>query len=338
MVRDLAIDLGTANTLVYAQGQGILLNEPSVVAVDTRTNDVLAVGADAKLLIGRTPSSIRAMRPIRDGVVAHFRMTEQMLRYFIEKARGRWSRPKPRVVVCVPTGITEVEHQAVQDTTMRAGAKSAHLIEEPMAAGIGARLPVQEPEGQMVVDIGGGTTEVAIISFGGIVTSSSVRVGGDELDEAIMQYVKKTHALSLGERSAEDVKLAIASASPNPPRDTTEIRGRDLVRGLPKAITLTTTEVQEAISDPLNVVVDSVRETLDRCPPELAGDIMSSGVVMTGGGALLHGLDERLRQEIGTPVHIADDPLTCVVRGAGECLEQFSKLAPVLMSTGPVGP
>jgi rod shape-determining protein MreB and related proteins len=333
---DLAVDLGTANTVVYKRGEGIVIFEPSVVAIDEETGTVQAIGESAKRMIGRTPASIRATRPLRHGVIADFEITEEMLRYFIRKAADR--RSAPRVIVCVPTGITEVEHQAVQDTTMRAGAKSAHLIEEPMAAGIGARLPVQEPEGQMVVDIGGGTTEVAIISFGGIVTSSSVRVGGDELDEAIMQYVKKTHALSLGERSAEDVKLAIASASPNPPRDTTEIRGRDLVRGLPKAITLTTTEVQEAISDPLNVVVDSVRETLDRCPPELAGDIMSSGVVMTGGGALLHGLDERLRQEIGTPVHIADDPLTCVVRGAGECLEQFSKLAPVLMSTGPVGP
>jgi rod shape-determining protein MreB and related proteins len=330
MVRDLAIDLGTANTLVYAQGQGIVLNEPSVVAIDTRTNEVLAVGSDAKLLIGRTPSSIRAMRPIRDGVVAHFRMTEQMLRYFIGKARGRWTRPKPRVVVCVPTGITEVEHQAVQDTTLRAGAKSAHLLEEPMAAGIGAGLAVQEPEGAMVVDIGGGTTEVAVISYGGIVTSSSVRVGGDEMDESIMQYVKKVHAVSLGERSAENVKLAIASAAPKPQRGETEIRGRDLIRGLPKAITLTTAEVQEAISDPLNVIVDSVRETLDRCPPELAGDIMSSGVVMTGGGALLQGLDERLKLEIGTPVHIADDPLTCVVRGAGECLEEFPRLRSVL--------
>jgi rod shape-determining protein MreB and related proteins len=333
MTRDLAVDLGTANTLVYAQGQGIVLNEPSVVAVDTRTNDVLAVGADAKLLIGRTPSHIRAMRPIKDGVVTHFRMTEQMLRYFIGKMRGRWPLPKPRVVVCVPTGITEVEHQAVQDTTLRAGARSAHLIEEPMAAGIGAGLPVQEPEGQMVVDIGGGTTEVAIISYGGIVTSSSVRVGGDELDEAIMQYVKKVHAVSLGERSAEEVKLAIGSASPRPREGSTEIRGRDLVRGLPKAIQLSGAEIQEAISDPLNVVVDSVRETLDRCPPELAGDIMSSGIVMTGGGALLHGLDERLRQETGTPVHIAEDPLTSVARGAGKCLEQFASLRPILMSS-----
>jgi rod shape-determining protein MreB and related proteins len=329
MVRDLAIDLGTANTLVYAQGQGIVINEPSVVAVDTQTNNVLAVGADAKLVIGRTPSTIRATRPIRDGVVAHFRITEQMLRYFIGKARGRFTRPKPRVVVCVPTGITEVEQQAVQDTTLRAGAKSAHLLEEPMAAGIGAGLPVHEPQGTMVVDIGGGTSEVAIISYGGIVTASSVRVGGDELDEAIMQYVKKVHAVSLGERSAENVKLAIASAAPKPQEGQAEVRGRDLVRGLPKAITLTTAEVQEAIADPLNVIVDTVRETLDRCPPELAGDVMSSGVVMTGGGALLNGLDQRLRQEIGTPIHIADDPLTCVVRGAGQCLEELPRMGPV---------
>jgi rod shape-determining protein MreB and related proteins len=337
MSQDVAIDLGTANTLVYARGQGIVLNEPSVVAFNTSTGAVLAVGADAKQLIGRTPSYIRAMRPIKDGVVSHLGATEKMLRYFIRKVRGRWSLPRPRVVVCVPTGLTEVEQRAVQEAAKAGGAGHAYLIEEPMAAAIGAGLPIQDPEGVMVVDIGGGTTEVAIISFGGIVTSTSVRVGGDELDEAIVQYVKKVHSVSIGERTAEEIKLAIASASDRVEGGRSQAIGRDMVAGLPKAVDLGGEEIRQAIEEPLAAIVDAVRATLDQCPPELAGDIMRRGVVMAGGGALLRGLPERLGAETGLPVLVADEPLECVAIGAGRCLEHFSNLKPLLASPRSVG-
>jgi rod shape-determining protein MreB len=333
MGRDIAVDLGTANTLVYVPGEGVVLNEPSVVAVDTTSDEVLAVGADAKVLIGRTPSHIRAMRPLKDGVVAHFGVTEKMLRYFIKKVRRNRLFPKPRVVVCVPSGITEVEQRAVLESTRSAGARAAYLIEEPMAAAIGAGLPVQEPTGTMVVDVGGGTTEVAVISFGGIVSGTSIPIGGDELDEAIISYVKKAHGMALGERSAEEVKLAIGSASPSVDEKSTEIKGRDLRSGLPAAIELTGEEVRQAMEDPIAAIVDAVRGTLDRCPPELAGDVMGSGIVLAGGVALLTGLDERLRQETAMPIHVADDPLGCVAVGAGRCLEQFRALRHVLQTT-----
>jgi rod shape-determining protein MreB len=335
MGSDIAVDLGTANTLVYVGGEGILLNEPSVVATNASTGEVLAVGAEAKELIGRTPAPIRAQRPLKDGVVAHYRMTEQMLRYFIRKV-GRRGWGRPRVVICVPSGITEVEQRAVEETTRSAGAKEAYVIEEPMAAAIGAGLPVAEPSGAMVVDVGGGTTEVAIISYGGIVAGTSVRIGGDELDEAIVSHVKKVHSVALGERTAEATKIGIGSAWPGEEgadEATMEVRGRDLGQGLPRAIKVTGKEIREAMEDPISSVVEAVRETLDQCPPELASDIMDHGAVLAGGVAQLKGLDERLRQETGIPVHIAEEPLTCVVEGAGRCLEQFHIMSRVLRSS-----
>src|SRR5712691_3532526 len=295
--RDMAVDLGTANTLVYVRGRGIVLNEPSVVAVNTANGAILAVGAEAKRMIGRTPSHIRAIRPLKDGVIADFDITEKMLRYFIQKVHLRKFLAKPRVVVCVPSGITGVEQRAVEEATISAGARAAYIIEEPMAAAIGAGLPIHEPTGNMVVDIGGGTTEVAVISLGGIVTATSVRVGGDELDEAIINYVKKEYSVALGERTAEAIKLAVGSAFPTADDLVAEIKGRDLVSGLPKTIHISAEEVRKAIEEPVNSIIDAVRNTLDRCPPELAADIMDKGVVLTGGGALLKGLDQRLKHE-----------------------------------------
>jgi len=332
MAGDIAVDLGTANTLVYVGGEGIVLDEPSVVATNLSTGEVLAVGAEAKELIGRTPAHIRAQRPLRDGVVAHYRMTEQMLRYFIRKVGRRWWR-RPRVVICVPSGITEVEQRAVEETTRSAGAKEAYVIEEPMAAAIGAGLPVAEPTGAMVVDVGGGTTEVAIISYGGIVAGTSVRVGGDELDEAIVSHVKKAHSVALGERTAEAIKIGIGSAWPGADEEAMEVKGRDLGQGLPRAIEVTAKEIREAMEDPIASMVEAVRETLDQCPPELASDIMDRGAVLAGGVAQLRSLDERLRQETGIPVHVAEDPLTCVVKGAGRCLEEFPSMRRVLRSS-----
>ena len=292
--RDMAVDLGTANTLVYVRGRGIVLNEPSVVAVNTVTGAILAVGAEAKRMIGRTPSHIRAIRPLKDGVIADFDITEKMLRYFIQKVHHRRFLAKPRVVVCVPSGITSVEQRAVEEATISAGARAAFIIEEPMAAAIGAGLPIHEPRGNMVVDIGGGTTEVAVISLGGVVTSTSVRVGGDELDEAIIQFVKKEFSVALGERTAEAIKLAVGSAFPTADEMIAEIKGRDLVSGLPQTIHVTSEEIRRALEEPVNAIIDAVKNTLDRCPPELSADIMDKGVVLTGGGALLKGLDERL--------------------------------------------
>ncbi len=330
--RDMAVDLGTANTLVYVRGRGIVLNEPSVVAINTKTGGIVAVGTEAKRMIGRTPGNIVAIRPLRDGVIADFDTTERMLRYFIQKVHKRRHFAKPRIVVCVPSGITGVEQRAVKDAGYQAGARRVYIIEEPMAAAIGAGLPVHEPTGNMVVDIGGGTTEVAVISLGGIVTSISVRTAGDELDQAIIAYVKKEYSLMLGERTAEEIKMAIGSAFPMPDEPVAEIRGRDLVSGLPKTIVVSAEEIRKAIEEPVNVILDAVKTTLDRCPPELSGDVMDRGIVLTGGGALLHGLDERLRHETGMPVHVADNPLDSVAIGTGKCVEEFEALQQVLIS------
>jgi len=329
--RDMAVDLGTANTLVYVRGRGIVLSEPSVVAIDQRTGEVHAVGVEAKRMLGRTPGTIQAIRPLKDGVIADFDVTEQMLRHFIQKVhQHRFAHP--RVVVCVPSGVTGVEKRAVEEATLSAGARQAYLIEEPMAAAIGAGLPVAEPTGNMIVDIGGGTTEVAVISLGGIVTSTSIRIGGDELDEAIIQHVKKEYSLLLGERTSEAIKLAIASVFPMPEELVAEIKGRDLVSGLPKTITISAEEIRRAIEEPVNAIIDSIKTTLDRTPPELAADIMDRGIVLTGGGALLRGLDKRLRHETGMPVRISDMPLQAVVLGSGKCLEEFEVLQRVLVS------
>jgi rod shape-determining protein MreB len=330
--RDMAIDLGTANTLVYVRGKGIVLNEPSVVAINMQTRHILAVGSEAKRMIGRTPGNIVAIRPLKDGVIADFATTERMLRYFIQKVHRQRHFAKPRVVICVPSGITGVERRAVKEAAIQAGARKVSIIEEPMAAAIGAGLPVHEPTGNMVVDIGGGTTEVAVISLGGIVTSQSIRTGGDELDNAIITYVKKEYSLMLGERTAEEIKMAIGSAFPSSDEPHAEIRGRDLVSGLPKTIVVSSEEIRKALEEPVNQVVDAVKTTLDKCPPELSGDIMDRGIVLTGGGALLRGLDERLRHETGMPIHVAENPLHSVVVGSGKCLEEFEVLSPVLMS------
>jgi rod shape-determining protein MreB len=321
--RDMAIDLGTANTLVYVRGRGVVLNEPSVVAVNARDGRPVAVGAEAKRMIGRTPGHITAIRPLKDGVINNFDICERMLRYFIQKVHQR-RFAKPRMVICVPSGITGVEQRAVQDAAENAGArKPVYIIEEPMAAAIGAGLPVHEPAGNMIVDIGGGTTEVAVISLGGIVASESIRIAGDELDEAIINFVKKEYSLALGERTAEEVKIAMASAYPLVEELYAEIRGRDLVSGLPKTITVSTEEIREAVEEPVSAIVDAVKVTLDKTPPELAADIMGKGIVITGGGAMLHGLKERLQSETGMPILQADDPLYSVAIGSGLCLEHF---------------
>jgi len=330
--RDLAVDLGTANTLVYVRGRGVVLNEPSVVAMNTKTGGIVAVGTEAKRMIGRTPAEIVAIRPLRDGVIADFETTERMLRYFIQKVHKRRYFAKPRIVVCVPSGITGVEQRAVKDAGYQAGARRVYIIEEPMAAAIGAGLPVHEPVGNMVVDIGGGTTEVAVISLGGIVTAQSIRTGGDRLDQAIIAYVKKEYSLMLGERTAEDIKMAIGSAFPSQDEPVAEIRGRDLISGLPKTIVVSAEEVRKAMEEPVNSIIDAVKGTLDTCPPELAGDVMDHGIVLTGGGALLHGLDERLRHETGMPVLVADNPLHSVAVGSGRCVEQFQALRQVLVA------
>jgi rod shape-determining protein MreB len=329
--RDMAVDLGTANTLVYVRGRGIVLNEPSVVALNTNNGQVVAVGVEAKRMIGRTPGNIVAVRPLKDGVIADFDVTERMLRYFIQKVHKRTRMAKPRIVVAVPSGITGVEQSAVKEAGHQAGARKVYIIEEPMAAAIGAGLPVNEPTGNMVVDIGGGTSEVAVISLGGIVTSQSIRIGGDELDQAIITFGKKEHSLMLGERTAEEIKLALGSAFPAKEEPHAEIRGRDLVSGLPKTILISAAEVRRAIDEPINLIIDAVKSTLDKCPPELAGDVMDRGIALTGGGALLRGLDQRIREETGMPVHIADSPLDSVVLGTGKCVEDFDTLRQVLV-------
>jgi rod shape-determining protein MreB len=329
--RDMAVDLGTANTLVYVRGRGIVLNEPSVVAINTNTGKIVAVGIEAKRMIGRTPGNIVAVRPLKDGVIADFDVTERMLRYFIQKVHKRRHFAKPRIVVAVPSGITGVEQRAVKEAGYQAGARRVYIIEEPMAAAIGAGLPVHEPTGNMVVDIGGGTTEVAIISLGGIVTSQSIRVGGDELDHAIISYAKKEYSLMLGERTSEEIKMAIGSAYPFEDEPHAEIRGRDLVSGLPKTVVISAEEIRRAIEEPVNTVVDAVKTTLDKCPPELSGDIMDRGIALTGGGALLKNIDERLREETGMPIHMVDNPLDSVVLGSGKCVEDFEALRQVLV-------
>jgi rod shape-determining protein MreB and related proteins len=332
--RDMAVDLGTANTLVYVRGRGIVLNEPSVVAVSSKDDRLVAVGLEAKRMIGRTPSHIRAIRPLRDGVIADFDLCEKMLAYLIRRVHGSRHFSKPRMVICVPSGITGVEQRAVQEVAESAGArKPAYIIEEPMAAAIGAGLPVHQPTGNMVVDIGGGTTEVAVISLGGIVTSQSVRVGGDEMDEAIIQFIKKSYSLAIGERTAEEIKIALGSACPLEEELYAEIRGRDLMTGLPKTIVTSTEEIREAIDEPVSAIVDTVKATLDNTPPELAADIMEQGIVLTGGGALLHGLDARLAAETGMTLLIAENPLESVAIGSGQCLEEFNVLNGVLMSS-----
>jgi rod shape-determining protein MreB len=330
--RDMAVDLGTANTLVYVRGRGIVLDEPSVVAINTRTGAILAVGREAKRMLGRTPGHIQTIRPLKDGVIADFDVTEKMLRFFIQKVHRRRWLAKPRMVICVPSGITSVEQRAVEEACYAAGGRSVHIVEEPMAAAIGAGLPIHEPTGNMIVDIGGGTTEVAVISLGGVVTSESSRIAGDELDEAIVQFIKKEYSLSLGERTAEEVKTKIGSAFRFPEEPSAEIRGRDLVTGLPKTIIVGAEEIRRAIEEPVNSIIDAVKNTLDRTPPELAADIMDKGIVLTGGGALLKGLDERLRHETGMPIHITEAPLSCVATGAGKCLEEFEALRRVLIS------
>ncbi len=330
--RDMAVDLGTANTLVYVRGRGVLLNEPSVVALNAQTREILAVGTEAKRMLGRTPDSIAAIRPMKDGVIADFESTEQMLRLFIQRVHRRRYFAKPRLVVCVPSGITSVEQRAVKEAGYQAGARRVYIIEEPMAAAIGAGLPVHEATGNMVVDVGGGTTEVAVISLGGIVTSLSIRIAGDDLDAAIMTWFKKEYSLMLGERTAEEIKIELGSAFPLPDEPQAEVRGRDLISGLPRTVTVSSAEVRQALEEPLHAIVDAVRTTLDKTPPELAGDIMDRGLVLTGGGALLRGLDERLRHETGMPVHVAEDPLHSVAMGAGKCVEEFEALRQVLVS------
>ncbi|MGH9070063.1 MAG: rod shape-determining protein [Acidimicrobiales bacterium] len=332
--RDMAVDLGTANTLVYVRGRGIVLNEPSVVAVNVRDGRPLAVGMEAKRMIGRTPGHIQAIRPLKDGVIADFEICEKMLRYFIQRVHQRHFA-RPRMIICVPSGITGVEQRAVQEAAEVAGArKPVYIIEEPMAAAIGAGLPVHEPTGNMVVDIGGGTTEVAVISLGGIVTSQSIRIGGDELDEAIITYIKKEYSLALGERTSEEIKMALGSACALEEELHAEIRGRDLITGLPKTIVTSTEEIRKALEEPIAAIVDAVKITLDKTPPELAADIMEQGIVLTGGGALLHGLDVRLSQETGMPIIVAKNPLHSVVIGSGQCLEEFEALKQVLISSG----
>jgi rod shape-determining protein MreB len=330
--RDMAVDLGTANTLVYVRRRGVVLDEPSVVALDTTTREVLAVGHEAKKMIGRTPEGISAIRPLKDGVIADLEATEQMLRYFIARVHRRRYYAKPRLVICVPSGITTVEQRAVKEAGYVAGARRVFIIEEPMAAAIGAGLPVHEATGNMVVDIGGGTTEVAVISLGGVVASTSVRSAGDHLDQALITWLKKEHGLMLGEHTAEEIKMTLGSAYPLGTELEAEVRGRDMASGLPRQLTLTTAEVRAAIEEPVTDIVDAVRTTLDQTPPELAGDIMDRGIVLTGGGALLQGIDDLIRHETGMPVHVADNPLTSVALGAGKCVEEFEALQQVLVS------
>lgn len=332
MTKDIGIDLGTVNTLVHLKSKGIVVKERSVVAINKNNGEILAVGDTAKEMIGRTPGNIIAIRPMKDGVIADFDITQSMLRYFIRKAIAKGVVGKPRVVICVPSGITEVEKRAVEEATLQAGAKEAYLIEEPMAAAIGANLPVEEPSGSMVVDIGGGTSEVAVISLGGIVTSKSLRVAGDELDESIAHYIKKEYNLMVGERTAEEIKILIGSAFPRPKEEAVEIKGRDLLSGLPKKITITSTEIDEALKEPVNSIVDAIKYTLEKTPPELAADIMDRGIMLTGGGALLSGLDKLINQETGMPVTIAENPLDCVALGAGKVLDEIEILKKVLIS------
>ena len=324
--RDIGIDLGTANTVLYVRGEGIVVNEPSIVAIRRDSHEVLAVGNEAKRMLGRTPGTIDAIRPMKDGVIANFDITESMLRYFIRNVHDRRTLISPRIVIAVPAGITEVERRAVKDSAERAGARKVFCIEEPMAAAIGVGLPVHEPQGNMIVDIGGGTTEVAIMSLSGIVFSRSVRIGGDELDEAIVQYMKRVYNLMIGERTAEDIKIALGSAYPLDEEITLDIRGRDLGAGLPKTVVVTSQEIRQAMSDPIESIVGAVRYALERCPPELSSDLIDRGIVLSGGGALLKGIDKLIEEETGLAVHIADDPLCSVALGTGKIIEDDEQL------------
>lgn len=329
---DLGIDLGTANTLVFAKGQGVVIQEPSVVALDSQKGIVLAVGNEAKRMIGRTPGNVVAVRPLRDGVIADFDITETMLKYFIQKALSQNSWVKPRIIVGVPSGITGVEKRAVLDATYSAGAKEAYLIEEPMAAAIGANLPVSDPSGSMIVDIGGGTTEVAVISLGGIVVAKSIRVAGDEMDEAIISHCRENYRLLIGERTAEEVKINLGSAFELEKEKTMDIRGRDLVSGLPKTFTLSSQEVREALKEPIKIILEGIKTTLEKTPPELSSDIMDKGISLAGGGALLRGLDKHIHFETQISVSIADNPLECVALGTGKALDEIDVLRKVLIT------
>lgn len=329
--RDLGIDLGTANTVVFVKGEGIVLREPSVVAIEKSSNKVLALGEEAKRMLGRTPGNIIAIRPMRDGVIADFEVTEMMLKHFIKKAQGHHII-KPRIVIGVPSGITGVEKRAVLDAAMHAGAREAYLIEEPMAAAIGSNLPISEPYGSLIVDIGGGTTEVAVIALGGIVVSKSIRVAGDEMDEAIVQHCRKNYNLLIGERSSEEIKIELGSAYPIDEEKSMEVRGRDLVTGLPKIFTLTSSEIRDALTEPVGIVVNTIRITLEKTPPELAADIMDRGVVLAGGGSLLRGLDKFITQETEMSVFAVDDPLSAVAYGTGKILDEIDLLKRVLVS------
>ncbi len=326
MSKDMGIDLGTANTLIFVKGKGVVLREPSVVAINSATKKVLAVGNEAKQMIGRTPGNIVAIRPLKDGVIADFDVTQEMLRKFIEKISSKSAFTNPRIVVCYPSGVTEVEKRAINEATSQAGARKVLLLEEPMAAAIGAGLPVNEPTGSMIVDIGGGTTEVAVISLGGIVTSKSLRVAGDELDQAIISYVKREFNLMIGERTSENVKMQLGSAYDTEENESMQIRGRDLITGLPKVINITEEQVREALAEPVASIIESIKTTLEKTPPELAADIMDKGIMLAGGGALLKGLDKLIYAETKMPVHIAESPLDCVVLGAGKSLENIDKV------------
>ncbi len=327
---DIGIDLGTANTLVYVRNQGIVLNEPSVVAVEKSTGKVLAIGSAAKEMMGRTPGGIEAVRPLKDGVIADFQISEKLIADFLRRVVKHKYLMKPRVVISVPSGITEVEKRAVRDSAENAGAREVYLLQEPMAAAIGVGLPVDQPTGQMVIDIGGGTSEIAVIALNGIVNDTSIRVAGDEFNEAIINYLKKNYNLLIGELTAEDIKIKIGSAFPLEKELSLEVRGRDLVAGVPKNLKISSVQIREALAETVDIIVEAVRQTLEQTPPELASDILERGIVLTGGGALLRGLDKRLRQETNLPVNVADDPLTCVVRGAGRVLDEFPKYQKVL--------
>ncbi len=333
LAKDIGIDLGTANTLVHVKGKGIVVREPSVVAIDKTSNKILAVGNKAKDMIGRTPGNIVAIRPMKDGVIANFDTTQAMIKNFIKLSSTAGSILKPRVVVCVPSGITDVEKRAVEEAALAAGAREAYLMEEPMAAAIGAGLPVEEPMGSMVVDIGGGTSEVAVISLGGIVTSRSVRVAGDALDNAIVAYIKREYNLMIGDRTGEQIKLGIGSAYPDESENRMSIRGRDLVTGLPKNILITQEEIRGALAEPIASIVEAIKSTLEKTPPELSSDIMDRGVTLTGGGALIRGLDKLIERETGIPVYIAENPLDCVALGTGKVLEEIDTLKKVLVSS-----
>lgn len=323
---DMGIDLGTATTLVYLKSEGIVLCEPSVVAIEAGTSNVLAVGEEAKRMLGRTPGNIVAIRPMRDGVIADFEIAESMLRYFIKKVHNSRRLVRPRMVVAVPSGITEVEKRAVKDSALHAGAREVYMLEEPVAASIGVGLPIQEPSGNMVIDIGGGTTEMAVISLAGVVFSKSIRIGGDEMDEAIINYLKRTYNLMVGERTAEEIKIRIGSGYPMEEEMSMNVRGRDLVAGLPKMITITSEEVREALSEPIAQIVEAVRITLERTPPELSADLIEKGIILAGGGSLLRGLDKLISEETSLPVHLADDPLTAVALGTGKVLSELKYL------------